>query len=245
MNYTLRNLLVASVLMIVGILLVTSFIRGERREISRGQERITVYVAAKDIPEGTPADELENGGFLDTKEIAREAAPPQAIGKLSAIKGLVSNDPVYEGEIVSMTAFDRQAGLKPTAQIKGNERLFTLPIPAASDVAGAIRVGDRVDLSASIGDGTDTTRVILGRDIEVMETPESLQPEGTEVEAAAPEAEGDKKLYVLKATDEEAQYILYGLSAADDYGVSMMLRSSSGDTQSRVPPISNVDAKVD
>jgi pilus assembly protein CpaB len=248
MNYTLRNLLVATGLMVVGIVLVITFIRGERQDITRGQQLVKVYVAAKDIPEGTPASELESGGFLDTKDMARDAAPPQAIGNLSTVEGLVSNEVVHLGEVVTVQAFDREAGLKPTAQVKGTDRLLTLPIKPNSDVAGQIRPGDHVDLTAALhAEGSQSVRrVILARDIEIMETPESLRPDtGDEADPQAPDAEGDMKLYEIKATDEEAQYILFGLSTADDYGVQMLLRGSSGDTQSKTPPIASIDPKVD
>lgn len=247
MNYTIRNLLIATVLMVLGIILVTSFIRNERKDLSKGQQLVTVFVAAKDIPEGTPANELVDGNYLDSKKIPRDAAPPQAIGSVDSIKNLVSNTSIFEGEVVSMTAFNRRAGLKPTAQIKGNERLFTLPIEPSSDVAGAIRPGDHVDLTASIraDGGQGLTRTILARNIEIIDTPESLQPEGQKLEESAPSADGDKKLYVIKATDEEAQYILYGLSSADEYGVGMLLRPSSGDTQGSTPPIKSINERVD
>ena len=248
MNYTVRNLLVAAVLMMVGIVLVTSFIRSERRSLSRGKQQVTVYVAAKDIPEGTPAKDLETGGFIETRDMTREDVPPQAIGKLSSIATLVSKQPIYSGEVVSMTAFDRTAGLKPTAQVKGNERLLSLPIPAANDVGQNIRPGDHVDMIASRKiDGPKGPLVetrYYARDIEIMETPDSLQPAGTKADPAAPDAEGNTKLYIIKGTDAELQNILFGLSSADENKFFMVLRSSSGDTQTKLPPITQPDNAV-
>lgn len=239
MNYTLRNLLVASLLMLLGIVAVISFIRGERQDLSRGKQEVQVFVAAKDIPAGTPADELESGGFLETKDVLREDAPPQAVGKMSTIDGLVSNETVYKGEIVNYTAFDKTAGLKPTAQIKGNERIFAIPVQSASDTAGLIRAGDRIDIMSGMKvDGTQSiVMAVVARDIEVIETPETLTPEGVEVEASAPEADGDTKLYVIKATDREWQNIMFANGSADDYGLLLSVRPSSGDAESKLPPM--------
>jgi pilus assembly protein CpaB len=246
MNYTLRNLVIAAVLMLLGIVLVTSFIRQERRDLSRGKQEITVYIAAKDIPAGTPADELESGGFVETKDVLREDAPPQALGKLSALKDRVSNETIYQGETVNTTSFDVSTGLKPTAQVKGNERLVSLPILASNDVAGLIRPGDHVDLLATMpvqGGGSQALRLtVLARDVEVIETPNSLVPEGTEAAAEAPDADGDRRLYVFKATDSEIANILYGQSAADDHGITMQLRPSSGDTDSKINPLTDPQA---
>lgn len=245
MNYTLRNLIVASLLMLLGIVAVISFIRGERQDLARGKQEVQVFVAAKDIPAGTPADELEAGGFLETKDVLREDAPPQAVGKMSTIEGLVSNETVYKGEIVNYTAFDKTAGLKPTAQIKGNERTFAVPVQSASDAAGLIRAGDRVDVLAAIRiEGSQRIAMtVVGRDIEVIETPETLTPEGVELEETAPEANGDTKLYVLKATDREWQNIMFANSSSDDYGLLLGLRPSSGDAETKLPPMIGVFAE--
>ena len=245
MNYTLRNLLVAALLMLVGVLAVTSFIRSERKDLSRGKQEVQVFVAAKDIPAGTPASELESGGFLESKDVLREDAPPNPVGKLAAIDKLVSNETIYQGEYVSITAFDKTAGLKPTAQIKGNERLFTVPILAANEIAGLIRPGDHVDLAATLPTGSGLYKhVVLARDVEVVETPTSLQPEGVEGEPAAPEADGDTKLYVFKATDKEAQNIQFGLSASDQHQIFMWLVPANGSTESDLPPLVGPTAPI-
>lgn len=239
MNYTLRNLLVAALLMLIGIVAVISFIRGERQQLSHGKQEVTVYVATKDIPSGTPADELESGGFLDTKDVLREDAPPNAIGKLDTIEKLTSNDPIYAGDFITFTAFDKSAGLKPTAQIKGNERLFAVPIQATSDAAGLIRAGDHVDIMAALTTGGDGGNVmtVVARDIEIIETPESLQPEGVETDPTTPSANGDTKLYVLKGSDREWQNIQFANASSDGDGLLFGLRPSSGDTETKLTPM--------
>lgn len=249
MNYTLRNLLVAALLMLMGILAVVSFIRSERQQLSRGKQEVKVFVAAKDIPAGTPASKLESGGYLETTDMLREDAPPNAVGKLSSIKNLVSNVPVHEGEVVSVTAFDKTAGLAPPNQIKGNERLFTVPIAASNDAAGLIRAGDHVDMFAALPTqaGGMMEATVVARDVEVIETPETLTPDGVEVEAAAPEANGDTKLYVFKTTDEEALNIKFALANSSgnvQNGLSLMLRPASGDTESKLNPILKADPTV-
>jgi Flp pilus assembly protein CpaB len=249
MNLTLRNLLIAGMLMVVGVLLVTSFIRGERRELSRGQDLVKVYIAKKDIPPGTPAKELEGGGYLDTKEMLRKDQPPEAVGSLGSLDGLVSNEMAYKDEVVSRIAFDKTAGLKPAAQIKGNERLFSLGIPAANDVAAMIKPGNRVDIYAVVNDsasgGQNKAMVVVARDVEVMSTPTSLVPDGQEQDPEAPEAKGDNKLYVLKATDREIANIVYAQGNADEHGLMLLLRPDNGDTATAIKPQSGPDPKVD
>ena len=243
MNYTIRNLLVASVLMLIGILAVTSFIRAERRDLSRGQQQVQIWVATKDIPAGTPADDLESGGWIERKDVLREDAPPNPVVDVASLKQLVSNETIYAGEPVNVTAFDKTAGLKPTAQIKGNERLFTVPILAANDVAGLIRPGDHVDLAASLQNGgSGFKHVVLARDVEVIETPTSLLPEGTEADQQAPEADGDTKLYVFKATDREAQNIQLGLSASDQHQIFMWLTPANGGADSDLAALTQPEA---
>jgi Flp pilus assembly protein CpaB len=238
MNYTLRNLLVAAALMLIGILAVVSFLRAERAELSRGKQEVQVLVAAKDIPAGTTAKELEAGGYVEVTEVLREDAPASAIGKMSSLKvdgkWLTSNETVYQGEILTTRAFDDTQGLAPTHQIKGNERLFATPVQAAWDTAGLIKPGDHVDIMVASGDGFTW---VVARDVEVIETPTSLRPEGSEVAEEAPDAEGDTKLYVFKATDREMADIKFALSNDNGDGLMLALRPSNGDTETNIRPI--------
>lgn len=246
MNYTLRNLLVASALMLVGILAITSFLRAERQELSRGKQEVQVFVAAKDIPAGTSAKELESGGYLETTELLIEDAPASAIGKMSSLKAdkqwLTSNETIYKGEVITTRAFDTSTGLAPTHQIKGNERLYAVPIQASSDAAGLIKPGDRVDVHAGIKleTGQAIAATLVARDVEVIETPTTLRPKGVEVTEEAPDAEGETKLYVFKTTDEEWQHVMWALGNSDDFGLMLALRPSNGDTESKLPPIIGV-----
>ncbi|MCW2925812.1 MAG: pilus assembly protein CpaB [Thermoleophilia bacterium] len=240
MNYTVRNLLIAAALMLVGIVAVTSFIRGERQSLSRGKQEVTVLVATKDIPPGTAKADLEAGGYLDETQVLREDAPPNAIGSVSDIsKSDVVDTQIFSGEVLSLNAFDKTAGLSPTAQIKGNQRLFAVPVPAPSDAAGLVRPGDHIDIVAALKskDSDTTITSVIARDIEVIETPQSLQPKGAETTTEAPDAEGATKLYVLKATDREMANIKFALANADDYGLMMSLRPANGDTETKITPI--------
>jgi pilus assembly protein CpaB len=246
MNYTLRNLLIASALMLVGILAITSFLRAERQELSRGKQEVQVLVAAKDIPAGTSAKELESGGYLETTELLIEDSPDGAVGKVESLKDgkkwLTSDETIYSGEVLTSRAFDKSTGLAPTHQIKGNERLYAVPIQASSDAAGLIKPGDFVDVHAGIklDSGQQTAGTLVARDVEVIETPESLTPKGIEVTEEAPSAEGDTKLYVFTTTDEEWQQIMWALGNSDDYGLMLALRPSNGDTETKLPPIIGV-----
>ena len=238
MNYTVRNLAVASMLMLLGIVAVISFIRTEQKSLERGKEQVQVLVAAKDIPAGTPADELEAGGYLDTKDVLREDAPPFAVGKVESIEGLVSNEAVVEGDFVTESAFNKTTGLKPTAQIKGNERLFSVPINGTSNVADHVRAGDHVDIVAGLKAGGDrrVLMTVVARDIEVIDTPDTLKPDTGDAEASAPSPDSTE-LYVLKATDREWMNIQFAQANSDDFGLMFGLRPASGDAESKLPPI--------
>lgn len=243
MNHTIRNLLIATALMVIGLVLTTSFISKERRSLSRGKQEITVYVAKKEIPPGTPASQLEEGGYLDTKQIVREDAPPSPVSDLKDLDKLIANDTVYKEDVLTMRAFDKEAGLSPGASIKGNQRLVSLPLNSANTVGGLVRPGDRVDFIATASlqtpNGTVGKTWFPARDIEIVETPQSLTPTtGDEpVVEKAPEAEGDKQVYVLKATDSEVAQLLFAQSVSDDFKLYMLLRPASGDTQVDVVPL--------
>lgn len=238
MNYTLRNLMIAVFLMIVGLALVTSWIRQERNDIRRGSEQVTVLFAKKDIPAGTPASSLEGGGYLGEKEMAREDQPPQTLGDISDVKKLKASETIYAGETLTGRSFQAQSGLNPADQIRGNVRYASVMINPASTVGGMIQPGDSIDLLASAKVSGQTSTWVVARAITVVQTPESLKPDGVEAEGEATElsAKGDPQIYVVQATDAVMARIAFAQSAADKIGLWALLRPSQGASESVIEP---------
>ncbi len=246
MNQTARNLIIAIVLGVVGIVLMGSYLNRQKAKIVKGQEQVKVLVAKKDIPAGTSASKLDEGGYVETAEVNRDSLPPQALSKLSDVKKLSVNVPIYAGDYITRTKFERAAGLNPTDQISGTKRLISIPISPAGSVARMIKPGDRVDILASGDvkrmDGTeeveDVTTWWAAKNVVVRQTPESMQPEGAETEPV--EVKDDDGIYVLEVTDEVAQDLYFSLAKADKPGLIMVLRPGSGDEEEAAGPLFSI-----
>ena len=54
MTYRARNILVAVALALVAALLTTFYVTNYKRNVQTGEDTVKVFVAAKDVPAGTP-----------------------------------------------------------------------------------------------------------------------------------------------------------------------------------------------
>lgn len=238
MSYTLRNLLIAVALGFVGIMLTTSYITKQRAELSRGQDEVKLLVATKDIPAGTKGSTLQDGGYVEFATVLREDAPPQPVSDVKDVAKLSLQDAVYEGEYLTGHKFDRESQLNPTEQIKGTDRMMSLPLNAPQQLAGMIKPGDHVDIWASDGKRT----WIAARDVVIIQTPESLAPQGEEAAPAAPaKATGEALLFILQVPDKVVHDLMFSYHAADgETKLWPALRPSEGDTESELPPLTDL-----
>ena len=58
MTYRIRNIGIAVALAIVAALLTTFYVTNYKRTVQQGEQKVPVYVAARDIPLGTPGADL-------------------------------------------------------------------------------------------------------------------------------------------------------------------------------------------
>lgn len=246
MSQTLRNLLIAGALALVGIVLTTSYIRGERRALSQGKEEVTVLVAKKDIPAGTPAKNLEEGGYLERTDILREDLPPRPLSDVKDVKDLSSNQTIYKGETLSGHQFETKSALNPADQIKGTERLVSLTITPTGTVSEMVQPGDHVDVMASgmLKIGAEKEEALCtwmaARDVTIVQTPDSLERQAAGEEGAttatATKATDDPQLYVVQTNSEKvSQNLLWSSAAADDSKLVFNLRPSEGDQETKTP----------
>ena len=258
MNTRVRNLLVAVGLFSVGLMLATSYLRGQSSRLERGNDYVRVLVASKDIPAGTAASQLQDGGYVETQRVLRRDASPQVLDSLKPVAKLSTSQNVYKGEQLSAFKFETQSGLNPTEQIKGNERLVSLHVKPTGTVANLIKPGDHVDVWASgkvhvqgklakrmmssIGESgamaSDNVVTWLAvRDAVVLQTPRSLQGSDSNADPGAGTKNNDETmLWVLQVSDESAQQLLWSQANADDDGLIFALRPSDGAQETKQAP---------
>ena len=181
MTYRARNILVAVALAIVAALLTTFYVTNYKRNVQTGEDTVKVFVAAKDVPAGTPGTELAKKHMLTEVSVAKRSVVPGAISDPDQVDRLVLTQPIFAGEQVTARRFGslQQQGIQ--SKLKGTLRAYQLSGDQNQLLAGTMHDGDHVDLIASIRPDPSkderVTRIVL-RDIEVLRAPTSPEVSG-------------------------------------------------------------------
>jgi Flp pilus assembly protein CpaB len=222
MTYRLRNIGLAIALAAVAVLLVFYYVAQERGRLQEDQELVTVWVAAKNIPAGTSGAELRSGGYIDEKEVERNALSSSALLEPQDVASKVVVNQIYKGEQVNVLRFRSQAERGVRAQLSGNLRAIEVPGGSQQLLAGTLQAGDHVDIVATIRykfvnfgtvpEGTSNeeltaTRVVL-RDILVLRAAQS-----TDVTSRLSEGPNQALSALLAVTDAQAQKLHFATRA--------------------------------
>ena len=76
MTYRIRNIAVAVGLALVAALLTTFYVANYKRHVQQSESTVEVFVAKRDIPQGTPGAELIKSGWIKTARRPSSSRPP-------------------------------------------------------------------------------------------------------------------------------------------------------------------------
>jgi Flp pilus assembly protein CpaB len=171
MTYRVRNIAIAVALAVVAALLTTFYVTNYKKSVQSGEQSVTVFVAARDIPIGTSGSDVVDRKWIRTEEIDRRNVVPGAISDTAQIKDLSATQQLYAGEQVSTSRFRPLEEQGMRAQLKGNLRALELPGDEHQLLMGTLKGGDRVDVVGSWefpeGSQIHVSRVVL-RDLNVL-----------------------------------------------------------------------------
>jgi len=206
MPYRVKNISIAIALALVAAMLTSFYVTSYQRNVREDETNVKVFVAARDIPAGTPGTEIAR--LLEPSEVVRRNVVPGAISNVGQVDELVAAQPIYAGEQVSTRRFATPQERGVRALIKGTMRAFQLPGDEHQLLADTLRTGDRVDVVASVKVDSEkevhATRIVL-RDIEVLKASgsavgESKLTQGTSLSVllAVTDTQVQKLFHVLK-----------------------------------------------
>jgi Flp pilus assembly protein CpaB len=164
MTYRIRNIAVAVGLALVAALLTTFYIANYKRHVRQTESTVTVYVAKRDIPQGTPGAELIKSGAIQTQDIVKRTVVPGAISSPDQVRSLITRQDIYAGEQVSLRRFAGNAEQGVRSQLHGGLRALSVPGTPDSLLAGTLRDGDHVDVIANLKTG-DCSACFAVRDV--------------------------------------------------------------------------------
>src|SRR5438132_455069 len=119
-----RNIVIAVALAGLAALLTGLYVTSYQRHVQRGEEHITVFVAARDIPAGTSGADALAHGMVTHKVVTRTAVVPGAISNTDQITGLVATQQIYSGEQITKLRFSPSAVTGIQGELKGTMRAF-------------------------------------------------------------------------------------------------------------------------
>ena len=177
MTYRARSFLAAIGLAVVAALLVGFYVSSVRHHVQSQNQHVSVYVAARDIPEGTSGADVVGKGYLKQEDVLRQSVVPGAISNPEQIQKLVAAQATYAGEQVSLARFSNESIEGIRGVLRGPLRAVQIAGDPNQTLAGTLRVGDHVDVVANVKIGSAEAqraidRIVL-RNLRVLKAPEA------------------------------------------------------------------------
>jgi pilus assembly protein CpaB len=238
MNYRVRNIGIAVGLAALAAILTSVYVVNYKRHVQHGEGKVTVLVAARDIPAGTSGADVVDQKMLKEQTVPRKAVVAGAISSPDQLSQYVATQDVYEGEQVSTRRFapPKEQGIR--AQIKGTQRAYELPGDGHQLLAGTVQAGDHIDVvgnwdvktSSGNSEAHHVTRVVL-RNLLVLSAPASAASGGTVTEPGS----GGSSLQ-LRLTDSQSQKLMW-IQQNGDYWLELRPPSNSLDSANTIQEV--------
>ncbi len=207
MTYRLRNILIALGLAIIAAVLVSVYVTQYKNHVESGQSGTEVYVATRDIPLGTPGDELISGKYLHKESVKRVNRVSGAITDPKQVTGRYVTEPIYQGDQLSLRRFGEAGAAGTRGQLTGAQRAIEIDAKPSQVLAGELKTGDRVDVvstwEAPEGGSHHVSKVVL-RDLLVLAAPES----GSSKSSVTSSSSGTTTVQ-LRVTDTQATKLFF------------------------------------
>jgi Flp pilus assembly protein CpaB len=237
MNYRVKNIGIAVALAAAAAILTSVYVVNYKRHVQHGEGKVTVLVAARDIPAGTAGADIIDQKMLSEQTVPRKAVVAGAISSPDQLSQYVATQDVYQGEQVSTRRFapPKEQGVR--AQIKGTQRAYELSGDPHQLLAGTLKEGDHIDVvgvwSYRINGSQDTqdhhaSRVIL-RNLLVLRAPAGT----TSDKIAGPT--GSESVQI-RLTDSQAQK-LFWIEKEGDWHLTLRPPVNSLDSSNTVQDV--------
>jgi Flp pilus assembly protein CpaB len=226
MTYRVRNIGVAVGLALVAALLTTFYVANYKRHVRQSESTATVFVAKRDIPQGTNGADLIKNGWITTQQAVQRTVVPGAISNPDQVRNLITRQDIFTGEQVSLRRFADHAEQGVRVQLHGALRGISLPGTPDALLAGTLRDGDHVDLVANLRTGDCSTCFAaraVARDVLVLRAPTT--PTG-----ASRVASTDTSVMLAVNDRSEAQKIWYAVQNSSGWTLALRPVSKAVDS---------------
>ncbi|RBY94869.1 Flp pilus assembly protein CpaB [Blastococcus sp. TBT05-19] len=220
----------ALVLLLVGAVVLLSYVRGADARAMAGARTVEVLVVVEPIPAGTPAEQLAE--FLTVEPVPAKAAVPGRVTDLAELAGQVATVDLQPGEQLIAARFAAPDDVRGPGIVEvpaGLQEVSVLLDPQRA-VGGRLVAGDTVGVFVSLEDGR--THAVLHKVLvtQVQGAPVAAPaPEGTPETAstgAGPAPEGSLMI-TLAVSAPQAEAVVFGMEHGT---VWLSLENADADT---------------
>lgn len=145
MKRRLLAVLLALVLAIVGTTSVLAYVnRADARALS-GQQAMTAYVAAKDVPAGTTLGDALDEKLIVSEQLPKKTVPSDALTTVSAdLKTEVARSEIAAGELVMVSRFGKELADTGGLPIPNGKMAVSVALEDPQRVGGYVQPGSEI-----------------------------------------------------------------------------------------------------
>jgi pilus assembly protein CpaB len=193
---------------IVGAAATYLVVRNSDDGVASSANRVSVLVASKPIPAGTPGSNVVTQGFARTKAVDAGAKPATAVSDVSQLAGKSVTLGVAEGEILTLDQFQVAQTRIGTLKIPEGKTALAVQLGNVPGIAGFAGAGDRINVYGLIKPDTDP-KFPQGASHLILQNTEVLNVNGAQLAAAQGQPGGTGLVYLLAVTPVEAERLAY------------------------------------
>jgi Flp pilus assembly protein CpaB len=178
-TYSVRNIAIAIVMAIAAAAAVLVYTSSYKSSLTRGQKRVEVMVASRDIPTGTKAEDAASAMTLTSVLVDDRA--PGSITTAAGLQGKVASQTIFAGQQVVASVFTNglTSSNKSLLLTKTERAIRVVCNPNPSCLIGDVQPGDKVDVYETIkvkdqganSGGNDVITRLLLSSVRVIDVP--------------------------------------------------------------------------
>jgi Flp pilus assembly protein CpaB len=150
------TLLVGGIAAVLAAIVVLVYVAQYRHNINAGNAQVTVLVAKRLIPKGTPGGYVGTAQLFAPTSIVQKRVAEGAISDPSALRGRVAVADIYPGQQLTVNDFSAALTDALPTHLAQTQRAIAVPIDSAHGLVGQLQPGDHVDVYA--GFNVDSAR---------------------------------------------------------------------------------------
>jgi Flp pilus assembly protein CpaB len=140
------SVIVGAISAVLAAALLLLYLSNYRSSVGGSSKPMTVLVAKKFIPEGTPGEVIGTSGQFEVSTVPASALKKGAFADPASLRGRAAVRDIYAGQQLSAADFVSASENTVVGKLVGDDRAISVPLDAAHGLVGQLQAGDHVDV---------------------------------------------------------------------------------------------------